>query len=292
MSWLLSAIARVEDGEGRIVGAALAVRPAGRVVTCAHVVNHALGRPYDHPTRPDSPISLHFLEAGVRVRGKVIAWSPWEEQDVAVLEIADEDEPTFRARVRPVPLYRMGRLEGRRFRAFGFPRGYPQGRWAYGDLQGKIPTGRIQARSGELGAGYSGGPVQETQMGRVVGLISAVDEPGARAFLIPVQAIAEVCEGIERLESHFPFSPLTDGLTGPSVTDVEHFWEVYLGTPENPVPFGGRRDAWPRWTPGSRIPTIPMPSSLSPPAGASRPCWPGGWRMWWPATGPRWPSCR
>ena len=246
---LAAALARVEDARGGIHGAAFAIYPRGLALTCAHVVNLALGRPKDAPERPgpDDLVTLRFLEAGEEVLARVVAWS--EAQDVAILEV----ERGLPAGAHPVPLFHLRHGAGEKARAYGFPEGYPSGRWADDLVLGTPLPGRPglwQVQSGDLALGDSGGPVQERSMGRVVGLVSQVDVREARAFFIPAEAVQEVADqaevGLEVLRPRYPFSPLTDGLEvlpGNPLGNVEAFLQDYLGTPQEPAPFGGREEA-------------------------------------------------
>src|SRR4051812_1431842 len=64
------------------------------VVTCAHVVNSALGREFESQNKPDEKIAIAFPYAdseAVRT-GRVISWHPMGQgrvTDVAVLELVD-----------------------------------------------------------------------------------------------------------------------------------------------------------------------------------------------------------
>src|SRR5688500_152622 len=91
------AIARVLDADGRAVGLAFAV--AGRsLLTCAHVVNSALGRDQREPTRPDGgriTVEFPFDGAPSTLEAEVAGWAPragqpFDRYDVAHLTIGGE----------------------------------------------------------------------------------------------------------------------------------------------------------------------------------------------------------
>src|SRR5262245_26957494 len=64
------------------------------VVTCAHVVNSALVRPFEFPNEPDEeiPVAFPYSDAGEVRTGRVCSWHPMgpnRVSDVAVLELDD-----------------------------------------------------------------------------------------------------------------------------------------------------------------------------------------------------------
>src|SRR5215475_5437829 len=188
--------------DGGIVGTAFACSPRGLLLTCAHVVADALGIARNSPDTPRDCVLLTF-PGEMRSSARVVAWSPLGRLDVAVLR-ADE----LAANIHPVPLYDISSVSGHRFRSYGFPAGYDQGRWAYGTLKDRLPFGDLrQVQSGEVRAGDSGGPVQELQMGRIVGMISSADTEYRTAFAIPSSVIETLCSHVTVIRASRPFSP-------------------------------------------------------------------------------------
>ena len=128
-------LARLLTANGKsVVGAGILV-DTRHVVTCAHVVNLALGRLEDEPTRPDQPVKLDFVEAEDNVAGpaSTVCWVPIgqeERGDICVLEL-DSDAPAGTA---PAPLRRPARLRGHRFDTYGFPEGFDTGIGAQGKI--------------------------------------------------------------------------------------------------------------------------------------------------------------
>ena len=162
-------------GPRQAVGAGFLVAPR-LAATCAHVIASALGLK-DIPARaPDSPVALDFplLRAGARLSGRVVAWQPPQEDgggDIALLEL-DGDLP---AEAQPAALVQADDLWGHAFRAFGFPPGYENGAWSDGRITHRQADGWLQIESTNLVVqpGYSGGPAWDSDLGGVVGLITA-----------------------------------------------------------------------------------------------------------------------
>ena len=118
---------------------------------------------------PVGKVDLVFPFSGEVSSGRVVAWSPVDDGDVAVIACDMPDQ------VRPIPLFQLPLTRSHRFRAFGFPKGYASGRWGYGELLDAVPGGMIQAASSDLAPGFSGGPVEELQMARLIGVLTSYD---------------------------------------------------------------------------------------------------------------------
>ncbi|WP_131785941.1 trypsin-like peptidase domain-containing protein [Protofrankia symbiont of Coriaria ruscifolia] len=181
------------------------------LLTCAHVVNSALGRDRNDPPRPATDVILTVdfpLLAGVdgaptrRVRVK--AWSPppgpvhsdtggW---DVAGMENVGEGMPAgaVAARLHEDP------GSGAVVEMYGIP-SLPRrsaGAWSQGTLLGRTGAGRLQldpAASSFFRAqqGYSGSPVWDRASGTVTGMLSIAAADGSgEAYAVPVTALREV----------------------------------------------------------------------------------------------------
>lgn len=185
-------------GLGLLVG-------AGRVVTCAHVVNTALGRRQGEQAAPGESdvVQVEFpLLPGAPVRdARVVAWQPpcgagLSGGDVAGLALT-EDAPSgavparFMAAV-PAP--------GTWLRVFGYPGDPPRpgGAFVDVDLKGQV-TGlmlQVESRSGQTikaQPGFSGSPVWNPATGEAAGLLQSAPqagEPQRDAYLLPPEAIA------------------------------------------------------------------------------------------------------
>ena len=179
------------------------------VVTCAHVVNTALGRPQREQVVPGESelVQLefpHLERAHVRL-AKVVpsAWVPPPRSgmggDIAGL-VLTEDAPVDAARAR----FATVRRPGTHLRVFGYP-GSPirqDGVWVDVDLKGEVGGGLIQVESREdqtvkAQPGFSGSPVWDHGTGQAVGLLQItpfVGEPERDAYLIKPTAVAQAWE--------------------------------------------------------------------------------------------------
>ena len=179
----------------------------GQLVTCAHVVNSALGRglreevqpgesdlvQVEFPLLPDTPVRL----------ARVVTWVPPPGRagggDVAGLvltEVAPVGAASARFAEAPAP--------GTRLRVFGYPGKPPRegGMWVDVDLKGEVGGQLLQVESRsdqtvKAQPGYSGSPVWNDSTGEAVGLLQSApfaDEPERDASLLPPLAIARAWE--------------------------------------------------------------------------------------------------
>src|SRR5712691_3641624 len=181
-------IARILGPDGRPVGVGALVTER-HVVTCAHVVNAALGRDVRDQRRPAEAVALDFPLAGSvpgsapTLRAAVERWLPPPREgaagdDSAGLVLADGHAPegTVAARLAveaPRP--------GQKVRVFGYAAARPDGGWVAAAIRGSVGGGRLQLDSDSalrIQRGYSGSPVFDDGLGRVVGLIASAP-PGA-----------------------------------------------------------------------------------------------------------------
>lgn len=201
---------RIEDPwRVRVLG--LAGRPVGagvlltgrRVLTCAHVVESALGAAADRAAE-GAPVSVDFpasLEEGPWsaevVRG---GWAPpvGERADVAVLKLhsaAPED-------TGPATLRHCGRVVDRPVRVFGEADAAGPGVWARTVLVGAgglspdwIQMAPLSAQSERVRRGYSGAGVVDVADGSVRGIaVAAGPDAGlGTSWMIPVEAALCYC---------------------------------------------------------------------------------------------------
>jgi Trypsin-like peptidase domain/Calcineurin-like phosphoesterase len=169
---------------GTAVGVGVLVG-AREIMTCAHVVNEALGLDQRSQIQPTGRVMLRFplieSHASANVPAEVQVWVPPPREgaagdDLAGLVLTDEapvDAEPARLAVNPPAV-------GLRVRVFGYagtpPR--PEGAWVSTTVQGKVAGGRLQLESGVDAAlraqpGYSGSPVYDETSGLVVGLVAA-----------------------------------------------------------------------------------------------------------------------
>src|SRR5579864_5089693 len=161
-----------------------------RIITCAHVVNTALGRSSGEQGKPDDVVAVDFpLAAPGRdpVMATVAVWLPPPQagtagEDIAGLELVEGAETP--AGTEPGHLAVEVPRPGRELQVFGYP-GDPPGPedvFVTATVRGQVGRGRRLLDWGHDSAhrmqpGFSGSPVFDEGIGRVVGLIA---EPSPR----------------------------------------------------------------------------------------------------------------
>jgi hypothetical protein len=179
------------------------------VVTCAHVVNTALGLGQRAQAWPGGVVQVEFpLLPGVPVRtARVVSWVPpplagaagEAGVDVAGL-LLNEDAPAGAVPAR----FAAVTAPGARLRVFGYPGSPPRatGAWVDLDVKGEVSGQLVQVESRsdqsiKAQPGYSGAPVWQEDAGVVVGLLHAsafADEPWRDAYLVPAGVVAAAWE--------------------------------------------------------------------------------------------------
>lgn len=161
------------------------------VLTCAHVVNLALGRDEGAVDWPADTVVVTWPDAGELAQGAaVVDWLDLDKGDLAALELAD-DPP---ARSRPATLADEDPAPGRHLSTAGYRAGGGSVSWALVDVVRTGARGFLEAQPVEpggdvgIGPGFSGCPVQDTG-GVVVGLISGALSSGG-CLLIPPRLIS------------------------------------------------------------------------------------------------------
>ena len=198
-----SCAVRFHRDDGAVVGAGFLL-PDGRVMTCAHVLNSALGRELLTPDRPEpaSSVRLDFpLAGGEAAVRRIAAWGLADGLDAAVVEL---DAPPPKAR-RGLELAAPAEPRGVGFRAFGFPAGFAQeGRDEAGVVQGRVASGRLEIRPRDghdyfVEHGFSGAAAF-TDDGDVLGMVVATGpEPEKRlAYLVPARELEKVWPPLAR----------------------------------------------------------------------------------------------
>ena len=195
------------DGRPTTAGLGLLVG-AGQVVTCAHVVNTALGRRQDEQAAPGRSdvvqVELPLLPRAPVRDARVVRWRPPDNAaggggDVAGLALT-EDAPEGAAPARfmtavPAP--------GTWLRVFGYPGDPPRpdGAFVDVDLKGQIGWQMLQVESRDqtvrVQPGFSGSPVWNPVTGEAAGLLYAAPragEPQRDACLLPPKAVAATWE--------------------------------------------------------------------------------------------------
>lgn len=172
-------IRRVSDDA--IVGTGIAVSTDGKIVTCAHVVEAAIGT---HSRNADTAeIGVYFPQARggeKKARRAVVAkYFPQHDDDVVLLQLTEGASP-----LAPEQIAVLGKAEAsawHEFRSFGFRRlsDYIAG-WADGKIEDCVPPPvgsnvqcePVQLESNQINQGMSGAAVLDVERNLVVGIVS------------------------------------------------------------------------------------------------------------------------
>ena len=220
------------------VGVGALVGPR-EIVTCAHVVNAALGLDLRAQAQPPGVVTVEFPlvddRAGAlpRLAARVERWLPPPRDgaagdDVAGLVLtggrAPDGAAPARLIVNPPPL-------GRAVRVFGYPGipPRPDGAWVPTTVRGRVGGGRVQLDSGPDAAlrvqpGFSGSPVYDDEAGRVVGLLAsaAAARTGERdSYAIAADRLRLAWpEVLDRRRPRTAASPRPGGHPGPGAAEL------------------------------------------------------------------------
>jgi hypothetical protein len=166
-------IVRIERTTGEIPAGVGFLIGRRQILTCAHVVNVALGRPKRAQQRPSAeqvvPVTFPLLNDVSRKRfgARVVSWSPPPEKGLIGADVAglllEDLPPAGSARAQ----WFRGEERQQAVSLYGFPGSPPRreyGAWAAATLRGRVGMGALQIdRAAESALrtqpGYSGGPV-------------------------------------------------------------------------------------------------------------------------------------
>jgi uncharacterized protein YjbI with pentapeptide repeats len=181
-------------GPGGTVGGLGALVAARQVVTCAHVVNVALGRDALAQAQPRERVLVEFPlldgSAGASIEADVVMWRPPSpavgvaSDDLAGLELTGGQLPPGavpgRLAVEPPRAARSASI-------FGYPAttSRPDGIWVATSIRGLVANGRLQLDStldsaSRVEPGFSGSPVLDDTSGRIAGLLVVAPRPQAQ----------------------------------------------------------------------------------------------------------------
>ncbi|NUK50378.1 AAA family ATPase [Streptomyces lunaelactis] len=185
-----------------------------QIVTCAHVVNVALGAPKTARARPadDARVYVEFpllgdAEGSPIRQCRVAAWDPPAEsgqpgRDVAGLVLVGGDTLPAGAGIARLVDARVGLVGDTAVSVFGYPGTPPRkanGAWSTCVLRGSVGGGLIQLDSGSESAlrtqpGYSGAPVltRDRWGDAVVGMLTIASRAGSAddAYALPSSEVA------------------------------------------------------------------------------------------------------
>ncbi|WP_456294177.1 nSTAND1 domain-containing NTPase [Streptomyces chartreusis] len=189
-------MAQILGPGGKVVGAGF-LAAESVLVTCAHVVAAAGGRPGERvqvafPHGPDGFQAEGYVEPGL--------WRASENEDVAAIRLSHAS-----AGMSPLPLSSAAGCRGHQVRSFGFPaQAPPDGHFGFGVAGDLLPaTGtkgpRLQlTAANDLTTGFSGGPVLDEVTGLVIGMLTEITAPDAYergqgiAYATPMQVLRHI----------------------------------------------------------------------------------------------------
>jgi hypothetical protein len=195
---LEASLVRICTANGRVVGAGFLVGER-HILTCAHVIAHALGLADNALDPPSSTVRLDFpqLAPHTLLTAEVVLWCPVQGDgrgDIAGLQLLDEPP----VGVEAVHFAPAEQVWGHPYRAFGFPAGQDDGVWSDGRLLGRQGTDWIQLEDDKIPGfavivGFSGAPVWDEQLQGVVGMIVASSQLATTktAFAIPSDVLID-----------------------------------------------------------------------------------------------------
>ena len=241
-------LVRIVGPGGQPAGMGMLAGPA-QIVTCAHVVNAALGRDARSQPQPDPLVVIEFPfltgttdRVVAHCRARVRLWLPPAREgaagdDLAGLEVVEGRVPDG---ARPARLAFSPPRPGRTVRVFGYPGDPPRaaGAWVATQVQGRVGGGRLQLDSGvdpalRVQPGFSGAPVVDDAAGRVVGLL-AVAAPawsGDRdSYAISADRLRLAWP--EVLDPHFPARPGSPARAGQPPAGAEPLTVLHLSDPQ------------------------------------------------------------
>ncbi|WP_346768445.1 trypsin-like peptidase domain-containing protein [Streptomyces sp. R301] len=229
---LASAVVRVAGQDGAVCGAGALVAP-DLVLTCAHVVSDALGRPRRAAVAAGAVVTVDFPLAGPAAAGpgqrtaEVEQWIPIRPDrtgDVALLRLRDPVPGT-----RPLPM--VDPKEGvweHGARAVGFTGVEPTVLWFRGRFSGATEEGWLQlSRAGAqetyVRKGFSGSPVWDSELGAAVGLVVAAqpEQETQQVFVLRTATLVREIPGLADIL--LPAAPFR-GLTALQEDDADVFF--------------------------------------------------------------------
>lgn len=198
-------------------------------ITCAHVVNNALGKPEENSTQPVGKIFFDFpllktqpKNKQARLTAEIYQWFYDGQFPDIVILVCNIPIP---ANVCASHLLSNSyeNLEKHDISVFGFPQGNDNpGGWHLGQILKKVGGGLYQITRKDgyaIQPGYSGSPVWDERSQNVVGIISQAQVKEQAGFMTPISMLTEAWpsfEGILNLQKagdFYRFHQYTDFLS-------------------------------------------------------------------------------
>ncbi|WP_433686357.1 trypsin-like peptidase domain-containing protein [Micromonospora carbonacea] len=192
-------VVRIRGGNGVILGSGTLLGDR-HVLTCAHVVDRAVGRATAGATPPADRVQVELVRLprlSARSAGVVAGgWVPAGKEgqgDIALLELSDPVPGRLGPELRRLPLWE------KHVYAFGFPKEFRDGETVHAVLNGGAGPANewmqmdpSPASPGlRVRSGFSGAAAVDNETGYVVGMVvSYYSGPGSgRSFMIPVETM-------------------------------------------------------------------------------------------------------
>jgi hypothetical protein len=196
------------------------------VLTCAHVINEALGLPDEQQQQPLEVVTLDFpfLAPQQRCEARVVVWHPMAPDgsgDLAGLDILS----SLPAEAGPIRCIEQAELWDSAFHILGFPGGHDEGVYSRGRILGPLANGHVQLDAEgafPILPGFSGSPVWSEAVKGVVGLLvtAETNRQAPAGFMIPVALLRQAWERVQYREQVPPpkpaFIPTVGGAIAPS----------------------------------------------------------------------------
>lgn len=213
---LLSSIVHVVDydNNGRVIskGTGFVITKDGLIATCSHVVQDPDFQEIGDPL-PES-VNIIFSSSNKKGTAKTISkwWSPTNQRDICILKINKPDDLSIK--IQPLKLSISSNSSGHLFETYG----YPSGRLRYGNgkILVKLPDSEaynrkvFQLESTKVTEGFSGAPLFDLELRRVVGIVTFIDpcdrmaRMGENAFAVTSEELVDMCTPLKSL---FEFNP-------------------------------------------------------------------------------------
>ncbi len=211
-----------------IVGTGFLVSPK-HILTCAHVVNAALGKDINSFKQPleTIPINFPFVAELTNeiIEAKVVLWLETDEalvqknKIVGAYDIAGLELQTPIKNTQPVKLLSQIDLYNHAFQTCGFPNNFKNGIWVDGRLMEYQANGWLQMEGNHLAShfikgGFSGAPVYNRNLKGVVGMVAAAFGNNIRvAQMIPNAVLLSIWNILTpEAVSNSPLATLTSPL--------------------------------------------------------------------------------
>ncbi len=205
---LKKALVRIYGQQRAPVGAGILVTDR-HVLSCAHVVNEALGLPHEHQLQPHDLVALDFplLQPQQRQEARVVLWHPVTEGsagDITGLELLTA--PPLAA--APAQFVDQPELWDTDFRMMGFPAGHDPGVHIKGRILGELANGYVQLeaeRAYPIRPGCSGSPVWSEVAQGIVGIVVTAESNRQvnAGFMIPTAVLRRAWEQVS-CRDHLP----------------------------------------------------------------------------------------